>query len=72
MSGSERRIDRSATAKVNPAFRVRLNLVDPGQAILDRILDRDDVHPLVGSDVNRRIQVVDFPDPVGPTTRIIP
>jgi hypothetical protein len=43
MSGSERRIERSAAAKVRPGLGVGLHLVDAGQPVLDRVLDGDDV-----------------------------
>ncbi len=42
MSGSCRRIDRSALANVSDLL-VDLRLVDAGDLRLDRILDRDDV-----------------------------
>ena len=42
-SGSERRIDRSAAAKVRPGLLVDLHLVDAGEPVLDRVLDGDDV-----------------------------
>ena len=42
-SGSCRMIERSADAKVRPAFSFTCTCTIPGQPILDRILDRDDV-----------------------------
>ena len=46
MSGSDRRIDRSAEAKVRPALGLTWTWLTPAQAVLDRVLDGDDV--LVG------------------------
>ena len=43
MSGSERRMERSALANVEPGLDVELDLVDALQRHLDGILDRDDV-----------------------------
>ena len=46
MSGSQRRIERRPAAKVSPAFGLTCTWLMPGQPVLDRVLDRDDV--LVG------------------------
>ncbi len=44
-----------------------------GVQILDRVLDREDVQPLLAVDlVDHRGQGVDFPDPVGPVTSTRP
>ena len=42
-SGSARRIERSPVAKVEPGLAVDVHLVDAGDPVLDRVLDRDDV-----------------------------
>ena len=42
-SGSERRIERSAVANVSPARWLICTWLMPGEPVLDRILDRDDV-----------------------------
>ena len=43
MSGSARSIERRPRAKVRPALRVHLHLVDALELVLDRVLDGDDV-----------------------------
>ena len=42
-SGSERRIERRRGSEAHVGLGIDLNLVDPGEPVLDRILDRDDV-----------------------------
>ena len=56
MSGSERRIDRSAEAKVRPALALVCTWLMPGEAVLDRVLDRDDVDLGPADDVQRRVE----------------
>ena len=55
-----------------PGLRVHLHLVDAGQPVLHRVLDRDDVDLGLATMFSVAYSVVDLPDPVGPVTRIIP
>ena len=54
-----------------PAF-AHLHLVDARQPVLDRILDGDDVAVRLVEVLSVAYSVVDFPEPVGPVTRIVP
>ena len=56
MSGSDRRIERSADGEGQAGLGVDLHLVDAGQPVLDRVLDGDDVDLGLVDDVQRRVQ----------------
>ena len=72
-SGSWRRIDFSPPAKVMPGLLVDLDLVDRGEDVLDRVLDRHDV-ALGAVDLARAsaYSVVVLPLPVGPAQITMP
>ena len=71
-SGSDRRIERSALAKFRPAFGLTCTWLMPSSrystgssTVMTLISGRETAFSVAYS-------VVDFPDPVGPVTRIIP
>jgi hypothetical protein len=51
---------------------VDLGLADAVDVVLDRVLDRHDVARVVVDLGERRIEVVDLPEPVGPVTSMMP
>ena len=71
-SGSERRIERSAAAKVRPALGLTCTWLMPGSrystgssTVMTLISGLETMFSVAYS-------VVDLPEPVGPVTRIIP
>ncbi len=56
MSGSARRMERRAAAKVQTRLGVHLHLIDARDSILDRILNGDDVDFRPDDSVQRRVQ----------------
>ena len=72
MSGSERRIERSAEAKVRPALVLICTWLMPGSRYST---GSSTVMTLTSGWLTMfsvAYSVVDLPDPVGPVTRIIP
>ena len=72
MSGSDRRIERSAEAKVRPAFGLTCTWFTPGRRYST---GSSTVMMLTsGRLTTLRVaySVVDLPEPVGPVTRIMP
>ena len=55
-SGSARTIERSPDGKRQAGLQVHLDLCESGNLVLDRILDRDDVHLGLVDHVQRRVE----------------
>ena len=68
--GAQDRAQRGGEGQ--PGLGVDLHLVDAGEPVLDRVLDRDDVASGLLTMFSVAYSVVDLPEPVGPVTRIIP
>ena len=64
--GAEDRVEGQAD------LLVRLRLADPLEIIFDRVLGRHDVQFRLVDVLQAAVEVVVFPDPVGPVTRTMP